>query len=295
MLTEHLEKLVHFSGVVRAGSIRSYATANRLSQPAISKCIRNLESDLEITLLVRDREGVALTQAGQELFTWSEAMLSSAKDLHEKIRERADLKLKGELKMGTYQSIAVYFVPRFFKFIQKEQEHLQLHFVSAPSADLITMLKAGKVDFVVSIDPPKSAELFQIKLFEDTYSLYQHATKSLKLKDSVIFTLPAAKDREGRSLESYLISSQLWSNTISCGDFEAAKALLEANAGFALLPERVALPLLEERKIEKVKGVPSLSRIGTHSVVFSCKAHRAADASMLWIANQLRLMLGTND
>lgn len=57
-LVDHLEKLRHFLGVVKARSIRSYAITHRLSQPAVSTAVRILESDLEVTLLVRNRDGV---------------------------------------------------------------------------------------------------------------------------------------------------------------------------------------------------------------------------------------------
>ena len=291
MLSDHLEKLSHFVGVARAGSIRNYAVTRNLSQSAISKCVQNLEAELSAILFIRGRNGVELTQAGHELFEWSQEILSGAKEIEEKIKKHGNLKLNGELKMGTYQSIAVYFIPKFFKFIQKEQKKLQIQFVSASSAELVTLLKAGKVDFIVSIDPPQSGEFFQVVLFEDRYSLYKSANSSRKLKEDPIFTLPSAKDRSGKSIESYLKAAKVRPQMIACGDFEAAKAMLEVDAGFALLPERVALPWVETEKIEKVRNIYELNSIGAHSIVFSTKRHRASDASIKWIADQLHLML----
>lgn len=291
MFSEHLEKLRHFVGVARAGSIRNYATTHNLSQPAVSKCVQNLEAVLEASLLIRDRNGVTLTQVGREVFEWSERVLNEAKNLEERVKEHSNMRLAGELNMGTYASIAVYFMPRLFKFIQREQKHLRLQFVSASSGELVSMLRAGKVDFIVSIDPPKSVEFAHTDLFDDTYSLYRNLSGSSKFTDSVIFTLAAAKDGNGRSLESYLKAAKVWGKTVSCGDFEAAKAMLEEDAGMALLPDRVAQSLVVARRIERVKGVPALQSIGRHSVVFSCKAHRASDASIRWIGEQLRLML----
>jgi len=74
-LSIHLEKLVHFVGTARTGSIRGYAIAHSLSQPAIFKAIQNLETDLETALLVRNMDGVQLTQAGQKLFEFAEEFL----------------------------------------------------------------------------------------------------------------------------------------------------------------------------------------------------------------------------
>ena len=73
-----------------------------------------------------------------------------------KLRSYGKLRLSGTLTMGTYNSIAVYFVPRFFKFIRQRQDDLSMNLVSAPSRDLLIALKAGDLDFIVSIDPPKA-------------------------------------------------------------------------------------------------------------------------------------------
>ena len=193
--------------------------------------------------------------------------------------------------MGSYQSIAVYFAPELYKFLQREQKSLKIQFMSATSAQLMSMLRAGDVDFIVSIDPPKSKEFFHFHLFEDTYSLYRKTNSAHSNSDAQIFTLVAAKDRNGKTLEQYLKESGVWKRTISCGDFEAVKAMLEADAGYALLPERVALPLLKKNEVERVVRNFQLNLIGSHSVVFSCKAHRADDPSIKWIADQIRLML----
>jgi DNA-binding transcriptional LysR family regulator len=294
MLTDHLEKLGHFCGVARAGSIRQYSISNSLSQPAISKAIQILETSLETTLFVREQQGVSLTQSGRDLLRWAEPMLAQASELEKRIRDKSGVRLRADLKMGTYQSIAVYFVPKFFNFIQREQEYLKLQFITASSQDLSSLLKTGKVDFIISIDPPNSSEIYSATLFRDTYSLYQHATSSHSPGNVRIFTLPSAKDSKGKSINSYVKSAGFAERIISCGDFEAAKAMLEADAGFSILPEQVARPLVEAKRAVKVISVPSLTNFGTHSVVFSCKAHRATDSAIKWIYDQLQLMLQTS-
>jgi DNA-binding transcriptional LysR family regulator len=57
MLTDHLEKLTHFCGVFRAGSIRGYALEMGLSQPGVSRAIQLLEMELETTLFLRNGKG----------------------------------------------------------------------------------------------------------------------------------------------------------------------------------------------------------------------------------------------
>jgi DNA-binding transcriptional LysR family regulator len=291
MLIHHLEKLRHFSGSVKAGSIRSYSLANNLSQPSVSKSIQLLEEALESSLLVRSREGIELTSAGKLLFDFSESVHSNASQVEDEIRKAGQQKYQGVLTMGTYQSIAVYFVPKFFQFIQKTQGGIRLNLLTASSDELVKSVKSGKIDFIVSIDPPKSPDLSQIEIYKDTYSLYKKSGMQTNSSDTIIFTLSNAKDHEGRTLENFLKQSKLSKNISDCGDFESVKAMVEEGVGWAFMPERVAAPLLFRGLIEKVSQFPRLNSVGSHSIVFSCRKHRMSDRAMKWVSEQLISMM----
>ncbi len=291
MLVDHLEKLVHFVGAVKAGSIRAYSIQNALSQPAISKSIQLLEEALEVNLMIRSREGVELTQPGQVLFEFSENTISQCKITETFIRSHGSLKLSGNFIMGAYLSIAVYFIPKFFKFIRDEQQELNMEIVSATSAELVKMVRTGKVDFVISVDPPKTKDLMSIKIYEDTYSLYRKVGSEEKLSTGSLYTVPLAKDSEGKSIKSYLAGAGITKNIFSCGDFETVKAMVEHDVGLGAMPSRVALPLVKAGIIEAVKEERLLNNFGTHSIEFSCRKHRGADKTMQWLVSQLTLML----
>jgi DNA-binding transcriptional LysR family regulator len=294
-LLDHLEKLRHFSGVAKAGSIRGYAVAHRLSQPAVSKAVRILETDLETTLLVRSKDGVSLTPSGSQLLELADEVLSKAKSAEERIRTRGNISLKGHFVLGTYQSIAVYFLPKLLNHLNRVQKNIRIDCVTAPSAMLVKTLQSSSIDFIISIDPPKLRGAAHIELFEDTYSVYCHVLNREDSRRSstntLIFTLSGAKDTEGKDLRHYIEKAGLLGRISECGDFEAAKSMVENNVGWGLLPERVASQLVNDGKIRKVTSLPKLQSIGRHKVVFSCLKHHASDHRIRWIAEQIRLML----
>jgi DNA-binding transcriptional LysR family regulator len=290
-LLDHLEKLRHFSGVVKAGSIRGYAVAYRLSQPAVSKAVRILETDLETTLLVRGRNGVSLTPSGDVLFRLANDVLGYVKIAEDSLRAQGNPQLQGRFVLGTYQSIAVYFLPKLLKHLNQTQKNVRIDSVTSPSAMLVKALHAGTVDFIISIDPPRQRGVFHLEIFEDTYSLYCHASSRENLKEVRIFTLPGAKDSAGRTLRSYIERAGRIERMSECGDFEAVKAMVENNVGWGLLPNRVASPLETEKKIRKVTSVPRLQSVGSHQVIFSCLKHHASDQRIRWIAQQIQLLL----
>lgn len=294
MLHNHLEKLQHFVGCVQAGSIRRYALGHDLSQPAVSKSIQILEAELEVSLFIRHREGLKLTRAGETLYDFAETTLAEAERIDRELRSYGQLRVSGTLTMGTYNSIAVYFIPRFFKFIREQQSDLSMNLITASSADLMNALKSGDADLIVSIDPPRSPGLFQVPIMQDTYSVYRRVGFKEPLQRSLLFTLPTAKDSNGKNLLAYVREAGLEERLSSCGDFESTKAMIENGVGYGLIPDRVARPSVDAGKIEVAPGVRKLQQIGAHWLVFSCRKHRAADKAIQWVLDQLVTMLRTH-
>ena len=289
MLIENLEKLAHFVGVVQARSIRRYALDRRLSQSAVSKCMQNLESALEASLLIRGREGIELTPQGRELLEFAESVLARAQQVESRIRAQGTIRIEGTLTMGAYPSISVYFVPYFLGFLRKSQSGLRLSLASGSSPDLIKALRAGKLDFTISVNPPVAPDLVHTELFRDTYSLYRRV--GTRDGGAPIFVLPEAADLEGQPVLRSLQSPKLLARFSPCGDFETIKSMVDHGIGYGLMPDRVAAPLLENGRIELAPEFPAARHIGQHRIAVSCRKHRAGDAALQWISRQLLSLL----
>jgi DNA-binding MarR family transcriptional regulator len=66
-LTMKLHQLRALVAIADTGSIRNAARATDLSPAAITKAIRELEEDLNVTLIIREATGVTLTEAGRAI------------------------------------------------------------------------------------------------------------------------------------------------------------------------------------------------------------------------------------
>ena len=293
-LQDHLEKLRHFVGVANARSIRLYSNQNGLSQPGVSKAIQSLEIALETTLFIRNNLGVEPTAAGRVLLNWAEVFLQSARETETAIKQQSDIKLSGNFTIGCYQSIAVYFLPLFYKFLRQSQPLIKMNVMTAPSSDLNKSLREGRIDFALSIDPPQTAEVVITPVFEDHYSLFKLMGSEHQDDTAPVFTLPTARVSGGTDLRKFLSNTKVYDRLVGCGDFEVAKAMLIADAGYALLPEHVASELLITRRIERVIAYPKLQHFGKHSICFSCKASRETDESTKWIIVQIENMLNSH-
>src|SRR5688572_5401438 len=106
-----LRQLQYAVAVAEAKSFRRAAERCRVSQPSLSAQIAELEGALGIRLFERDRRGVLVTRAGEELVARARKVLLEAEDLLEDAARWID-PLAGTLRLGVIPTIGPYLLPR---------------------------------------------------------------------------------------------------------------------------------------------------------------------------------------
>lgn len=81
ILLPKTQHLVVFQEVIRCGSIGSAAKQLRLTQPAVSKIINDVEYYFGTELMIRKNTGVTLTSAGQVLLAYAESITREMKNM----------------------------------------------------------------------------------------------------------------------------------------------------------------------------------------------------------------------
>ena len=106
-----LNYLQHFTAAVEAGSIVKAARRLNISQPGLSRSIRLLEEELEVTLLERSVKGVTPTDYGANFYTRAKSILFEADRAKVEIRE-----MRGEIgriiTIGALPSQANFILPQ---------------------------------------------------------------------------------------------------------------------------------------------------------------------------------------
>ena len=82
--------LSYFVAIAEEQSFRAGASRLHLSQPTLSRQIKELEGRLQVELFVRGKSGITLTEAGQALLDRARALLQSREALLLRMRSFSD-------------------------------------------------------------------------------------------------------------------------------------------------------------------------------------------------------------
>ena len=105
-----LRHIRYFIAIAEESSLGRAAHRLRVSQPALSQQINNLESELGLKLFTRDSRGVQLTEAGRAFLIGGRRVLAAAKLASEQAQEAANGD-RGRLVIGSIPGVAVSFLP----------------------------------------------------------------------------------------------------------------------------------------------------------------------------------------
>lgn len=106
----NLHLLRTFASVLEHKSFSRAAEAIHISQPAVSRAVRELEGQLDIALLERRSGQVHPTEAGAELYEHARAIFALERAAVADLRGRQGLQ-RGSLTIGASRTIGTYFLP----------------------------------------------------------------------------------------------------------------------------------------------------------------------------------------
>lgn len=158
--------LALFHSVAQAGSISGGAAAARVSQPAVSKQIADLEGSLGVRLLDRLPRGCRLTEAGRILADYAGRWRSVEQDAERAIEEYRGLK-RGRLALGASLTIGGYLLPKVLAEFQKRFPGIELQVEIANTGRIQAALLEGAIELGMTEGPPESEQLESSVFFED--------------------------------------------------------------------------------------------------------------------------------
>ncbi|MBI5505055.1 MAG: LysR family transcriptional regulator [Deltaproteobacteria bacterium] len=147
-----MRQVRHLISVIEHGNIVRAAKAIHISQPALTKSIQNLESELGVKLLERTPRGVTPTIYGDVLFKRARLLLNENEQAIEEIRAIKDGHL-GHLRLGV-ANFAIHFLPAVVARLLLAKPGLTFEIVDGTYEALTALVREGTLDAVISGLPP---------------------------------------------------------------------------------------------------------------------------------------------
>ena len=268
-LDDHLEKLRYFYEVARLGSMKKASEAVFITQPSLTKSIKTLEEAVGSSLFIRMPRGVKLTREGEILFQFCHGLFASITNLEQKLSHPDD-PMAGSLRVGTYDSIGIYFWPKFLKSFLPKFPQLELEMSTGRSNDMQDKLENGQVDLALIIEPRTSANIIVETIQKDTFRLYATTSKKTvyeSIQDAPLILMESAI-AGGQSLNEVLASYGLDEHKLyKTSSLESVKELALNGIGIGFLPQMVAQGPVSKKKLKEISigKIPSKG-VGEHKI-----------------------------
>jgi len=148
----NLERLRVFQAVAQAESFTKAAELLHLTQPGVSKHIKQMEEEIGTPLFDRMGRNVSLTQAGEILYQAAKEVMGSVASAEQRIKELAGLR-GGRLRVGASFPVGLYVLPRVLAAYRKQHPAIEVKLAISTTANIEAKVLDKKLDFgLVSAD-----------------------------------------------------------------------------------------------------------------------------------------------
>lgn len=138
-----------FLEVARTRNFSRAAHNLRLTQPALSQRILNLEEELETVLFIREPSGIRLTERGEALLRYGQMRESMETELMTDWKNPQPQKLGGVLRIGGYSTVMRSVMIPALRRMLSENPAIQVEIKTREIRELPTLLRQGEVDFLL--------------------------------------------------------------------------------------------------------------------------------------------------
>jgi len=166
----NLKQLEYFVHVAELGSFSKAALILNIAQPALSRQVRLLETDLHVTLLTRNGRGVVLTESGQRLFDHSVGILQLVARVTEEIEAARDVPA-GRIVIGLPPSMGRRLTLPLVDTFRRALPKARLAIVEGLSTHLTEWIATGRVDLGLVLNPEPNPAIEVTPVFEEPLGL----------------------------------------------------------------------------------------------------------------------------
>lgn len=202
-----LRVLQYFLAVTREQSISGAAESLHLSQPTLSRQLKDMEDELGKQLLIRGNRRITLTEEGMILRKRAEEIMELVRKTEHEIA-LSDEYIAGDITVGAGETDGVRFLAKAAKALQKDYPDIHFHIISGDKVSVTEDLDRGLIDFGLLFDKIDTSkyEYLKVPAF-DSFGVLMRRDDPLAEKETI-----SLEDLMGKPI---IVSRQMYHNADS--------------------------------------------------------------------------------
>lgn len=192
--------LKYFLVVAREGSITKAANSLHLTQPTLSRQLKDFENELGQKLFIRGSHNITLTQEGILLRKRAEEIIEMVDKTEAEFRSIKDI-ISGDIYIGGGETESIKYIAEIIKSLQSEYPNIKYHIYSGNAEDVTERLDKGLLDFGVLIQPKDLSKYDYVTLpSKDVWGVIMRKDSPLANKNEIkindLLSLPLICSRQ---------------------------------------------------------------------------------------------------
>lgn len=263
----NLELYKVFYTVANHQNITNASKELLISQPAISKSIKNLEDRLGGPLFIRTKKGVILTEEGKELYYYIKEAMNFINNAENKFKDLINLET-GTIRIGISQTLTKQFLLPYLKIFHETYPKIQVQINTSIAKNAIHDLRKGDIDLIISNLPPKidsDLEVIKVKEIQDCFIVnkdYLDLTKrkiSLTELNNYPLILQPQNNNTRKFLDNYTLQNQVeLKPTMTLGSYNLVVEFTKIGYGIGYATEEYIQNELKTKTLYKLDITPKI-------------------------------------
>jgi len=177
--------LRYFLTVAREGNITKAADVLHVTQPTLSRQLKDLEQELGKKLFIRSSHSVILTDEGMLLRNRAEEIVNMVDKLEAEFSSMEET-IGGDVYIGGGETEAMKHIARVAKDVQLRYPNIRYHLYSGNEEDITERLDKGLLDFGILIQPANISKYNYLNMpAKDVWGVVMTKDSPLAVKESI--------------------------------------------------------------------------------------------------------------
>lgn len=258
-----------FYHVATSGSISKAAEELLISQPAVTWQIKSLEDQLGLTLFIRTKKGVILTDEGKILFDYIKKGIESFTNGENTLTNLKNLNT-GIIRIGASTTVSKHVLMPYLAKLHEEYPNIEIKIVNSLTENLLKDLRNGNLDILLLNLPMKETKDLKITKILDVQDIFVGNKKYYDLTRGninlnelnnypLIFQKNPSNTRE--YLDTYLKNNNAnLKPKMEVVSYNLIMDFVAAGFGIGYATKEFIKPELKDKKLYEIKVTPKVPK-----------------------------------